>query len=304
MLFTNEKSCLTGGFFHFIKLRVEPLPPDAQLYLYMQRRPVVSVLTLVASVRMYAHTAMPNVPTIKPRTTAFSIEPSVRYLVAFTALLFVLHELHEQAHTSVGRLLCGCWGPRDFNVWELCATCQATWMQSTALVAGPLFSYAIAWLGFYWLGQPNAQRKSLGFALVFGSVMQARLITAFMGGGDEVSLLRLLTGQPPVGRWLGLAITLVLATPPLWRAWQQLPRPRRLIYFLSFAFVPLLIEWLLVFKGLNGLLKQGVGAAPGLLGMPIMVTIWTIMMVIILALTYRWLLTLFVARNKVNALPV
>ncbi|MGH7586860.1 MAG: hypothetical protein ACREMH_11475 [Gemmatimonadales bacterium] len=36
-----------------------------------------------------------------------------RYVAACVALLMVIHEAHELAHTAVGRLLCGAWGPRD-----------------------------------------------------------------------------------------------------------------------------------------------------------------------------------------------
>ena len=39
-----------------------------------------------------------------------------RTLLASGALLFVLAEAHELVHTGLGRLLCGCWAPRDFNV--------------------------------------------------------------------------------------------------------------------------------------------------------------------------------------------
>ncbi|GAA4451984.1 hypothetical protein GCM10023189_14640 [Nibrella saemangeumensis] len=220
---------------------------------------------------------------------------TTRYLIAFTALFLVLHELHEQAHTSVGRLLCGCWGPRGFNVWHLCETCSMNGAYPLALMAGPLFSYALAWTGYYLMGQADRQRKALGFSLVFGSVMQARLLTAVMGGGDEVTLFRLITDQPVLGRWLGLTVTVLLAAPPLWRAFRQLPRPKQVVYWLGFAFVPLIVEAVVVFKGLDGLLQQGIGAEPGLLGMPMLVTVWTGLMALILIPTHRWLLSLFVS---------
>jgi hypothetical protein len=222
---------------------------------------------------------------------------TTRYLLAFTSLFFVLHELHEQAHTSVGRLLCGCWGIRGFNVWELCEACSTSWAPAAALVAGPLFSYSLAWRGFYWLGEDSIRRKALGFSLVFGTVMQARLLTAVMGGGDEVSLLRLLTHQHGLGRWLGLAATTLLALPPLWRAFQQLHRSNRWLLFLSFALLPLITEFILVFKGLDGLLKRGIGAGSGVLGMPMIVTVWTGLMLVGALATYSWLSTLFVEES-------
>lgn len=222
---------------------------------------------------------------------------STRYVIAFFALLFVLHEAHELAHTSVGRLFCGAWGPRDFNNWSLTGTCTGLWVNAVALLMGPLFSYALAWLGRSWLNQPSARRQSLGFSLVFGTVMPARLITALIGGGDEVTLARLLVGDATVGRWLGLLVTVSLATPPLWRAFQRIPRPNWVAYSLTITFVPLLLEWFLVFRGLGSLLQRGVGAAPGLLGMPQLVTYWTVAMVLVLMGCYRGLTGLFTARS-------
>ena len=47
-----------------------------------------------------------------------------KFIIAFLALTFVLLELHEIVHTGVGRIICGCWGLRDFNAWEICETQQ------------------------------------------------------------------------------------------------------------------------------------------------------------------------------------
>jgi len=41
---------------------------------------------------------------------------TARNSVALLALSFLMQETHELAHTSVGRVLGGCWGKRDFNV--------------------------------------------------------------------------------------------------------------------------------------------------------------------------------------------
>ena len=47
------------------------------------------------------------------------IKLTTGFIVAFIALRFVLHEAHELVHTGVGRIICGCWGQRDFNVWDI-----------------------------------------------------------------------------------------------------------------------------------------------------------------------------------------
>jgi hypothetical protein len=51
------------------------------------------------------------------------IKLSVGFVIAFISLRFVMHEAHELVHTFVGRVICGCWGPMDFNIWSLCEGC-------------------------------------------------------------------------------------------------------------------------------------------------------------------------------------
>ena len=83
-----------------------------------------------------------------------------RTLLASGTLLFVLAEAHELVHTGLGRLLCGCWGPRDFNVLSLCSTCATghPYTNLAATLAGPAFMFAVGWVGYWLLGsrQPVA----------------------------------------------------------------------------------------------------------------------------------------------------
>ena len=68
------------------------------------------------------------------------IRLTVRNVTALLALSFVMQETHELAHTSVGRLLCGCWGARDFNVWGLCRQCvTGPPLTLLATFAGPAY---------------------------------------------------------------------------------------------------------------------------------------------------------------------
>ena len=109
-------------------------------------------------------------------------------MLAFGALQFFLGEAHELAHTGVGRVLCGCWGPRDFNVWELCKTCAVgePWSVLPTFI-GPLFTYAVMWVGYVLLApaRPVAQ-QSLGFALVLAPLPAARMLGITTGGQDEI----------------------------------------------------------------------------------------------------------------------
>lgn len=124
-------------------------------------------------------------------------------LLAFVALLFFMMEAHELVHTSLGRLLCGGWGKRDFNVWSLCDACAIgrPW-NLAATFAGPVFTFAMGWWGYFLLDPRNSvPRQSLGFVLVFANMPFGRLLGAFTGGNDEVYALSKLFPIMWPGSW-------------------------------------------------------------------------------------------------------
>src|SRR6188474_451553 len=116
---------------------------------------------------------------------------SFSFVVAFLLLLLVMMELHELVHITVGRIICGCWGTRDFNVWSLADHCrennQSWWL---ATLAGPLFSFGVMWLGARMLSSPSLQNRSIGFVFIFANIPFGRITTVMMGGGDEMVVLR------------------------------------------------------------------------------------------------------------------
>ena len=75
------------------------------------------------------------------------IKITFRYVIAFFALNMSMGELHEQAHINTGYFICGCYGPRNFNVWTTCEQCVLQQWSFLATLAGPLFSYSLMWLG-------------------------------------------------------------------------------------------------------------------------------------------------------------
>ncbi|NML66026.1 hypothetical protein HHL22_12505 [Hymenobacter sp. RP-2-7] len=220
-----------------------------------------------------------------------------RSLLAFGALLFVASEAHELVHTGLGRLLCGCWGTRDFNVWSLCASCDhRPLVQLAATWSGPLFSFALMWLGFWLLGpRQSARRWSLGFALVFAAIPFARILGAvFMGGNDEVYALSKF--MPYHRAWaLGAALVLLATVPPLVRAYATLAPRGRAWVFLGFFLLPTAVLFVVILGAMNSLLASGFLATYGVLGSPILVTGWTVLVALGLGLTYRALFTLGLA---------
>lgn len=82
-----------------------------------------------------------------PRNRALKFNFSSSWAIAFVALLFVHNEIHEISHTGVGRLICGSWGPRNFNMWQL--ACRQTPEIVLAPVAGLVFTYGLMWIGYH-----------------------------------------------------------------------------------------------------------------------------------------------------------
>jgi hypothetical protein len=221
---------------------------------------------------------------MKPRLTSLNI-------LTFLALLFICHELHEISHTAVARLQCGCWGARDFNVWDVCAACASAGNIIWATIAGPLFTYALIWAGFLLMSKRSTQEyHSLGWVLVFANKPFARLFTVLMKGGDESSITRTLLDQQSLSTtaWIvELIIVLLLIVPPLVRAWQQLHTRNKTILFISFLVVPMLIEFILLHKLGNALLQKGMLDQTGLLGSPVLINVWTGIWFIVLLFTWK-----------------
>ncbi|MGI4885492.1 MAG: hypothetical protein ACRYFR_11090 [Janthinobacterium lividum] len=215
-----------------------------------------------------------------------------RALLAFGALVFVLAEAHELVHTGLGRLLCGAWGTRDFNVWSLCAACATgrPFTNLAATLAGPAFTFAVGWVGYWLLGprQPAA-RQSLGFALVLASLPFSRILGAvFMGGNDEVYALSKFFAHP-VAWALGGTLVLLATGPPLLRAWAALRGKGRAWVFLGFFLLPFPVAAAVLLGALNPLLATGFLATYGILGSPLLITCWTVAVGAVLAFTYRHL---------------
>ena len=189
-------------------------------------------------------------------------------------------ELHEIVHISVGRILCGCWGPRDFNVWSLCEGCKKTqplWWLAT--LAGPLFSFALIWMGAYWTYSHDPGKKALGFALIFSNIPFGRITTVMMGGGDEIVVIRnfLSTDFTRTQMILmGSALLLAVGTPPILAAYRALTNKKSWIYIVAFLNLPLLFLLLYTLMGLNTILSSGFLAHPWIMGTPLFITVHTL----------------------------
>lgn len=201
---------------------------------------------------------------------------TIRNSTALLALSFLMQETHELAHTSVGRLICGCWGKRDFNVWQLCNDCaQEAPLTLLATFAGPVYSFAVIWLGYWMLTGTSVKAKSVGFALVVSSMPFARVLTPLLGGGDEIFALTRLGVSHSVAWAVTLVVVFALAVPPMAKIYALIENRRKPLWILGLLLVPFLAVGAVVFGLLQALvLKNGILDTDWVLGSPVIVTAW------------------------------
>jgi len=218
--------------------------------------------------------------------TRLSAQPTWRWLVATVFLILVAHEGHELIHTGVGRMICGGWGSRDFNVWALAEGCES-WVPT---LMGPLFSWSLMWTGVMLLRSADEGRRWMGLTFIFAPNPLGRLLPALFGGGDEGVIARHFLGREgPWARIAVIVVTFAIILPTLVAAWRALPERRRPHWFILLFIGGILVTGPLFFALGNGLLARGVLAERGMMGAPMLVEICTVVSVVGLAATWHWL---------------
>src|SRR3984957_7064153 len=108
------------------------------------------------------------------------------YLLSFLILIFLVHELHDWAHTLVARAVCPCWGMRVFDGGDFCSVCFASaGERALASVAGPAVNFIFLWIGWSLLNEDNQlDEQSLGCTIVLACLPLNLLLAATAGGGD------------------------------------------------------------------------------------------------------------------------
>lgn len=205
-----------------------------------------------------------------------TIKLTPKFIIAFLALTFVMHEAHEIVHTSIGRIICGCWGERDFNVWGLCEGCDANPYSILSTFVGPLFTFIMVWIGANLLKKTSTQNhQSLGFALIFANMPFARLLNPILGGGDEVVVVNHFLNDRNLSRIIVVILITLIIAYPLYKAFSLIQNKYRIGVFLLFLIVPVFIDLLLVLGLMNTLLEKGFLSQYWILGSPMLVTLWT-----------------------------
>ncbi len=158
------------------------------------------------------------------------IKPRIVPLIAFVSLVFLLHELHDWAHTMAAGGQCHCWAPRSFDSWTLCPNCILDGRQRLLIwLVGPLITYVAIWIGYGLMDPENTlEKRSVGFSLVFAALPLPRIMAVLAGGSDETSAMRQLLEPLDLKHHhlvslIGLLVVLALTLPALIRAFLMLP---------------------------------------------------------------------------------
>jgi hypothetical protein len=217
-----------------------------------------------------------------------------RYAVALFVLTLLCGEAHEQAHIQLGRLVCGCYGERDFSLWATCDACSAPSLAPLASLAGPLFTYAAIWLGAWLVGSRQSPvRQAVGLSLIFAPLPFARIFTVLMGAGDEATFLRTVYGAE-IGRSaaviIAAAVVLLACAPPIVIAWTRLAGRRRWVWVVGLCLIPMLAQGAYVRLVLNRILAAGFLATPVIAGSPALVVVHTAVAALAFAFVAKWLL--------------
>jgi len=221
------------------------------------------------------------------------IKITFQYVVAFIALNMIMGELHEQVHINTGYFICGCYGPRDFNVWTTCEQCALPQWSFLAVLAGPLFSCSLMWLGAWWVAKSsNHKKKITGFSLLFSNLPFARIFTALAGGGDEKVVIHAISGNadPFISKLIAAMIVTIICLPPMIIAYKKLAVRNRFLLITGFAIIPLIYGMLYHHIFLNWLLKKGIASNSYILGTPSLILLHSSLMLLLLTLFRKGLL--------------
>jgi len=227
---------------------------------------------------------------------SLQIQLTFKTLIIFLFFFFLMHEMHELAHIIAGRIICGGWGTRDFNVWDLCQDCiKQKPIAITATFAGPLFTFIMLWTGWYLLKyDKSVQYRSLGLVFILGNMQFGRIYMAATGSGDEIAGFRWLFLNPghsnaQIIRLVTLVIVSLICLPPLWTAYQAIANKRKLLTFTGFLVIPLILDTVVILILLNGLLKNGLLNEVWIMGTPLFITIWFVLCSLLVIFNFKYL---------------
>ncbi|KQS33194.1 hypothetical protein [Dyadobacter sp. Leaf189] len=160
-----------------------------------------------------------------------------KYLFVFVCLGSILGISHELAHHVAGFLICGEWGYKTFNSFQLAEGCTKDHpvLAWAATLAGPvLFNYIPMWIGYFKLKNGNNREKLFGITLIFATIPIMRIVFNLMGANDESAVLRAFVGDDKLLFWLMNCCIWLITFPPLILAFRSIKNANRLAVFLFY----------------------------------------------------------------------
>ncbi|MFI5453547.1 hypothetical protein ACHMWN_15505 [Pedobacter sp. UC225_61] len=220
------------------------------------------------------------------------IQLTFKNLLLFIIFFFLMHELHELTHIITGRMICGCWGTRDFNVWSTCADCQSSYAVA-ATFAGPLFTFIFLWLGWYLLKYGKTpQHQSYGLLFILGNMQFGRMFMAATGSGDEVWGLRSLFLNADHSNFLMIKVIAFLIVsciclPPLITVYKAIANQKKVLIFIAFLVIPLILDTVVILMALNGILTKGFLNQVWIMGTPLLITLWFLFCALVVGINFK-----------------
>ena len=180
------------------------------------------------------------------------LKVTLRYCIAFYCITMLYASLHELVHHLAGYVICGDWGYKTFNYFS--TACEDQPKTYLATYAGPIFTFAMMYVGMYLLGREHKAARYLGFATIFAQLPAQRMISPFFKMNDEYYASAKLFGATPLVYWVvGLAI-LIICIPPLTKAYRSIENKHRLLWFLFYFLLFPYLLWGPIFGGLEYLM--------------------------------------------------
>jgi hypothetical protein len=171
-----------------------------------------------------------------------------QYVAAFAALTVLCGTSHEFVHHFAGAAVCGAFGTKTFNSFDLAPGCAANPWRLWPTVAGPAFTFALMWGGAAMLRGADEARRRLGLALVFANFPINRLFFVLVGANDEQWVARQLFGPSRAAFWATVLLVWAVALPPLVAAVRALGNRPRAAWGAGFVVLPFV--FVVLFAGL------------------------------------------------------
>jgi hypothetical protein len=205
---------------------------------------------------------------------AVTIRFTPKYLTAFFCLAALLGIGHELAHHVAGYLICGAWGYKTFNFFELAPGCETAHPNTywIATLVGPLLlNYLPMWLGVRAMRRPDNGSKLFGVSVVFAAIPIMRIGFNLVGANDESWIVHHFFGRARIPFWSMNLVIWMIAIPPLVVAWRTIQNRHRLAVFLGYLLALPVFVYFVVGVGLEGLIERRQLLPGSWLGMPYLV---------------------------------